>query len=90
MDCSLPGYWSGFPYPLQGFFPTQGLNQSLLHWQVDSLSSEPPGKLIHQHGDMQRAKHRMLPVMMGDQPLLNNTMQISVSNMKLVNEAEWT
>ena len=68
---------------LQGFLPTQGLNQSLLHWQVDSLSSEPPGKFIHQHGDTQRAKHRMLRVMMGDQPLLNNTKQVSVSNMML-------
>ena len=29
---------------LQGIFPTQGLNPRLLHWQVDSLSSEPPGK----------------------------------------------
>ena len=29
---------------LQGIFPTQGLNSCLLHWQVESLSSEPPGK----------------------------------------------
>ena len=28
----------------QGIFPTQGLNSCLLHWQVESLSSEPPGK----------------------------------------------
>ena len=29
---------------LQGIFPTQGLNLGFLHWQVDSLPSEPPGK----------------------------------------------
>ena len=32
----------------QGIFPTQGSNPHLLcllHWQVDSLPSEPPGKL---------------------------------------------
>ena len=29
---------------LQGIFLTQGLNLCLLHWQVDSLPSEPPGK----------------------------------------------
>ena len=27
---------------LQGIFPTQGLNPSLLHWQPDSLQSEQP------------------------------------------------
>ena len=30
-------YWSWLPFPLQGIFPTQGLNLCLLHWQVDSL-----------------------------------------------------
>ena len=29
---------------LQGIFPTQGSNLDLLHWQTDSLLSEPPGK----------------------------------------------
>ena len=29
---------------LQGIFPTQGLSLGLLHWQADSLPSEPPGK----------------------------------------------
>ena len=28
----------------QGIFLTQGLNPCLLHWQADSLPSEPPGK----------------------------------------------
>ena len=34
---------------LQGIFPTQGSNLCLLglmHWQADSLPSEPPGKFI--------------------------------------------
>ena len=34
-------YRSGLSFPLQGIFPTQGLNLSLLHllhWQTDSLS----------------------------------------------------
>ena len=29
---------------LQGIFLTRGSNPHLLHWQADSLSSEPPGK----------------------------------------------
>ena len=29
---------------LQRIFPTQGSNPCLLHWQADSLLSEPPGK----------------------------------------------
>ena len=33
---------------LQGIFPTQGLNPHLLHWQVGSLPSEPPGKPIRE------------------------------------------
>ena len=40
-------YWSGLPYPLQGTFPTQGLNLCLLcllHWQMDSLPLALPGK----------------------------------------------
>ena len=31
------GHWSGCHFLLQGIFPTQGSNQHLLHWQVDSL-----------------------------------------------------
>ena len=31
---------------LQGLFPTQGSNPCLLHWQVDSLPLEAPGKLL--------------------------------------------
>ena len=30
-------YQSGSPFPSQGIFPTQGSNQCVLQWQVDSL-----------------------------------------------------
>ena len=36
MGFSRQDYWSGCNFLLQGIFPTQGLNLSLL-WQVDSL-----------------------------------------------------
>ena len=55
LDCSLPGSSVhgifqarvGCHFLLQGIFLTQGSNPCLLcllHWQVDSLPSEPPGK----------------------------------------------
>ena len=34
----------GCHFLLQGIFPTQGLNLGLLHLQVDTLPSGPPGK----------------------------------------------
>ena len=59
MDCSSPGssvcgiflarILEWFYFLLQGIFPTQGLNSCLfrlLHWQVNSLPLEPPGKLL--------------------------------------------
>ena len=36
----------GYHALLQGIFPTQGLNPRLLHWQADSFTTEPPGKLL--------------------------------------------
>ena len=55
MDCSPPGssgHWNfpgkntgvGCHFLLQGIFWTQGLNLCLLHWQVDSYTTAPPGK----------------------------------------------
>ena len=35
--------WASMPF-LQGIFLTQGWNLGFLHWQVDSLLSEPPAK----------------------------------------------
>ena len=37
MEFSRHEFWSGLPFLLQGIFPTQGLNPTLLHWQADSL-----------------------------------------------------
>ena len=36
----------GGHFLLQRIFPTQGWNPYLLHWQEDSLPTEPPGKLL--------------------------------------------
>ena len=36
-------YKSGSPFLLQGIFPTQGLNLSLLHWLADSLPLSQQG-----------------------------------------------
>ena len=61
MDCSPPGSSVRGDSPgkntgvschalLQGVFPTQGSNPSLLcllHWQAGSLPLLPPGKLIY-------------------------------------------
>ena len=44
-EFSRQEYWGmGYHFLLQGIFPTQGSNPGLLHWQADSLPSEPPGK----------------------------------------------
>ena len=56
MNCSPPGSSWNFPgtnpgagchFQLQGIFPTQGSNPSLLcflHWQVGFFTTAPPGK----------------------------------------------
>ena len=46
MGVDFPGKNTGVGchFLLQGIFPTQGSNPGLLHWQVDSLPTEPPGK----------------------------------------------
>ena len=71
MECSPPGSscpWNslgkntavGCHSLLHGTFPIQGLNLGLLHWQEDSLPSEPLGK----PGEMDRhgQKRYKLPV----------------------------
>jgi len=35
---------------LQGIFPTQGLNPSLLHWQADSLPVSPREERLKEEG----------------------------------------
>ena len=54
MDCSLPGSFGHGIFQatildcchflLQGIFMIQRSNLCLLHWQVDSFTTEPPGK----------------------------------------------
>ena len=56
MNCGLPGSsvhgilqakileWDAIPFS-RGIFPTWGSNSHLLHWQADSSSSQPQGKL---------------------------------------------
>ena len=36
----------GCHFLYQGIFSTQGSNPSLLHWQANSLTTEPPGKTL--------------------------------------------
>ena len=46
-DFSGKNIGAGCHFPLQGIFPTQGLNLhllSLLHWEMDSSPLAPPGK----------------------------------------------
>ena len=40
-------YWSGFPLPSPPDLPDPGIEPDLLrflHWQADSLATDPPGK----------------------------------------------
>ena len=37
--------WAAMPFS-KGIFATQGSNPGLLHWQANSLGSEPPGKPV--------------------------------------------
>ena len=48
VEFSRQEYWSGYHSLLQGIFLAQGLNPHLLHWQADSLPSEPPGRPLEQ------------------------------------------
>ena len=47
MEFSRQEYWSGFPWLLQGIFPTQRSNLSLLPLQVGSLPLSPQGSPSH-------------------------------------------
>ena len=62
MDCGPPG--GGPPgFSVRGIsqarilmntgeFPTQGLNPDRLHWQADSLPSEPPGDWLQKQDNL--------------------------------------
>ena len=56
---NFPGKFTGLGchFLLQGIFPTQGLNPRLLyllHWQMNSLPVEPPGKPIIKTGNFKQ------------------------------------
>ena len=46
MEFPRQEYWSGLPFLSPGYLPNEGSNPCLLHWQVDSFTTEPPGKAM--------------------------------------------
>ena len=47
MDFSRQKYWSGLPFPTPGDLADPGIEPRFPTLQVDSLPSEPPGKLFN-------------------------------------------
>ena len=45
MGFSRQEYWSGLPFPSPGDLPAPAMDPGSPAWQVDSLLSEPPGRL---------------------------------------------
>ena len=46
MEFSKKEYWSELLFPSPGYLPDPGTEAGSLALQADSLSSEPPGKLL--------------------------------------------
>ena len=46
MGFSRQEYWSGLPFPSPGDFPDPGIEPGSPALEADTLTSEPPGKLI--------------------------------------------
>ena len=46
MDIFRQEFWNGLPLPSQGDLPDPGIEPGSPALQADSLSSEPPGKLV--------------------------------------------
>ena len=44
MGFSRQEYWSGLPFPSPGYLPNPGIEPRSPAFQVDALTSEPPGK----------------------------------------------
>ena len=40
-------YWSGLPFPSAGDLPNPGIKPTPLHWQKNSLPTEPSEKALH-------------------------------------------
>ena len=49
MEFSRQEYWSEWPFPSPGDFPSLGIKALFPALQEDSLPSEPPGKPVHWH-----------------------------------------
>ena len=61
-------YWSGFPCPPPGIFPTQGSNQCLLHllhWQAGSLPPAPLSYTVLVYGVLVSHRHLTNPPRLG-------------------------
>ena len=73
VDCSLPGssvhgmnspgqeYWSWLPFPSQGDLPEPGIELGSPALQADSLSSEPPGKVLRYFSSSKIQLNLMVP-----------------------------
>ena len=48
MGFSRQEYWNELPFPSPGDLPNPGIEPGSLAFQADALTSEPPGKLVHQ------------------------------------------
>ena len=60
MGFSRQEYCSGWPFLLQGIFPTQGLTSHLPHWQAGSLQlSKPPGISCYAYGRWSESQTRL-------------------------------
>ena len=46
LECSRQEYYSGLPFPSPGDLPEPGIKLMSPAMQVDSLLTEPPGKLV--------------------------------------------
>ena len=46
MGFSRQEYWSGLPCPSPGYFPDPGIEPGSPALEADTLTSEPPGKLV--------------------------------------------
>ena len=49
MEFPMWEYWSWLPRPPTGDLPDPGIKPLSLHWQADSLPSDPPGKPLCLH-----------------------------------------
>ena len=51
MEFSRLEYWSGLPFPFPGDLPNLGIEPGSPALEADTLTSEPPGKIIPKKGN---------------------------------------